>query len=934
MSHSIISIRSILPALIIGIAGTSAFAGDVSLSLSSREAYVGSPIQLQISINNANDYEQPTLPHVDGIEMRSAGTPSQSSQVTIINGRRSESRSVTLRYLITPRRAGTFEIPALTFKVDGKSVETEAIKIIATKSETGDLLFVELAGKKEKVFVGQPLDMTLRIYIKPYRDQEHKLTLSEGNMWNMISDQTSWGSFQSRIEELANNRQRPGGKEVLHDNGQGEERAYFMYEINANVYPTKSGKISGDDIQIVVNYPTALGRSRDPFGSFFDDSPFGGSLMSMPSSNRLSVTSSRPVVAEAIVDTTEVLPVPTKGRPADYRGAVGQYNIVTQASPVNVHAGDSITLNLGIVGTGPMELVQAPPLSELPELDKFKVSNQPLAGYVKDDSKVFSTTIRPRQAGITEIPAIPFSFFNPETEQFETVHSAPISITVEKAESLAMDAIVGAKSTVSKEQNKTQSTLTLEPSFINLDTPSVLTSQEPQAAWNWWLLFVILPPMAWLMTLVTRYRHWFAERLPSLRSPQNRCLTQISNAQDQSAVAAALLRYMRKLFPARRTTVIDESINESSSIIGAMRSAGLYELAAEAEALIEGLNHNHVGYGTHVDFEQQRADALDLVNRLAARMKSLSNRHIRRPHANMGQKSKRAKISQPVALLLGLGLALMTSTVMANDSTATGPVPTPQVLLNQEQREIIFSDANESYRDGLSLADTNVVDAKDQFLQAANKYQLLVNSGISNADLYFNLGNAYLQSDQLGRAIANYERALKLQPDNRQFQANLNAAQAMVQTADKPQDLSSPHKGLLLKLNNGNSVLTKMVGQQVILMVLVLASLTFWGLVILRTMGHKLSLWKFATLPGLLLMSSLVSMYLHTENTVQQGNAVIVEQHLPLHAGDGEQFAEVAVLDSAEGHRVQTLAHRGSWTQIQTNRGHIGWVPDHVLELL
>jgi len=105
---------------------------------------------------------------------------------------------------------------------------------------------------------------------------------------------------------------------------------------------------------------------------------------------------------------------------------------VTQASPLNVRAGDSITLNLGIVGTGPMELVQAPPLSELPELKQFKVSNQPLAGYVKDDSKVFSTTIRPRKAGITEIPAIPFSFFNPETEQFETVHSAPIAITVGK----------------------------------------------------------------------------------------------------------------------------------------------------------------------------------------------------------------------------------------------------------------------------------------------------------------------------------------------------------------------------------------------------------------------------------------------------------------------------------------------------------------------
>lgn len=933
MFHSNNYIRSILPVLIVGIAGSSAFAGDVSMRLSSREAYVGSPIQLLISINNASDYGQPTLPHIDGIEIRSAGAPSQSSQVTIINGRRSESRSVVLRYLITPRRAGTFEIPPLTFKVDGKDVKTEAIKMIATKSETGDLLFVEIEGKKEKVFVGQPLDLALRIYIKPYRDQEQEITLSEGNMWNMISDQTSWGSFQNRIEEMAKKRQRPGGKEVLHDNGEGEERAYYMYEINAEVYPTKAGKISGDDLQIVVNYPTALGRSRDPFGSFFDDSPFGGNFMSSPFSNQLSVTSSRPVIAEATVDTTEVLPVPTEGRPSDYRGAVGQYNIVTQASPINVHAGDSITLNIGIVGTGPMELVQAPPLSELPELKKFKVSNQPLAGYVKDDSKVFSTTIRPRHAGITEIPAIPFSFFNPETEKFETVHSAPIAITVEKAESLALDTIVGAKSTNSKGQSKTESAHTLEPRLTNFESSSVLTTQEPHSTWNWWWLSVVLPPVFWVVILTAKYRHWFAQRMPSLRSPHNRCIAQISNAKDLSEIDNALLRYIQKLFPAKESTVITESVSESSPTIGAMRSAGFYELAADSELLIEQLSHNHVGYGTNVDFELHKSTALDLVNRLTTRMKSQSNRRIRPPRSTV-KKSKRAKGSQSFALLLGLGLASMTSTVMANDTTATAPEPTPQVILNQAQREIIFNEATESYRDGLTLAETNVVDAKDLFLQAAKKYQLLINSGISNADLYFNLGNSYLQSDQLGRAIVNYERALNLQPNNRQFQSNLNAAQAMVQTETTPQELTSLDKGLLLKLKNGNSILINMVGQQAIIVLIVLSSLTFWGLVILRTMGHKLSLWKCATLPGLLLIVSLVSIHFHAENTAQLGNAVIVEQRLQLHEGDGDQFAEVAVLDSAEGHRVQTLAHRGSWTQIQTTRGHIGWVPDHVLELL
>ena len=432
--------------------------------------------------------------------------------------------------------------------------------------------------------------------------------------------------------------------------------------------------------------------------------------MSSPFSKRLSVASSRPVVAGATVDATEVIPVPTEGRPADYRGAVGQYNIVTQASPVNVHAGDSITLNLGIVGTGPMELVQAPPLSELPELKEFKVSNQPLAGYVKDDSKVFSTTIRPRQAGITEIPAIPFSFFNPETEQFETVRS-----------SLALDSIVGAKSTNSKQQNATQNAISLTPSFINFDAPSVLISQQPQSAWNWWWLAVVVPPVMWVITLITRYRHWIAEHLPSLRSPQARCSTQISNAKDQSVIAHALLRYMQKKFPARKSAAVAENLDETSSTIGAMRAAGFYELAAEAEALLEQLSHSNINYGAPVDLEEQRSTALDFLSRLSDQINSQSSRRIRRSQKSKDKLKKHARFSQPAAMLLGLVLASAASTAMANDITATGLSPEPHVQLDQSQREVILNDASESYRNGLSLAETNAADAKDLFLRAAKK---------------------------------------------------------------------------------------------------------------------------------------------------------------------------------------------------------------------
>ena len=43
-------------------------------------------------------------------------------------------------------------------------------------------------------------------------------------MWNMISDQSSWGGFASRMKELAENKQRPGGQEVFVMTERGTEQ--------------------------------------------------------------------------------------------------------------------------------------------------------------------------------------------------------------------------------------------------------------------------------------------------------------------------------------------------------------------------------------------------------------------------------------------------------------------------------------------------------------------------------------------------------------------------------------------------------------------------------------------------------------------------------------------------------------------------------------
>ena len=899
---------------------------DVDVRLSSREAYVGMPVVLQVSINNAGDYEEPTLPNIDGCDVRSAGAPAQSSQVTIINGHRSESRSVTLQYLITPRREGSFEIPSFSINVDGRNVITQPQRFVATKSVTGDLLFVEITGEKEKVFVGQPLELTLRIWLKPYRDAERGLTLSEGDMWHMISDQTSWGGFADRIQEMAQSNQRPGGKEVLRDDGQGSERSYYLYEIKATVYPKRAGQIDARDVQIVVNYPTALGQSRSPFGDFFNNRPFGGNspfshmmnddFFDSPFGNRLAVSSTRPIVGEVSVDATEVTPVPQAGRPADYRGAVGRYRIVTRATPTAVDAGDPITLNIGIAGSGPMELVQAPPLFELPALTKdFHVADESLAGFVHEDTKVFSTTIRPRQAEITEIPAIPFSFFDPETETFQTVLSEPISITVNESETLALDAIVG--NSRGRGQSDPASSATTDvnlPNFTNDNSASVLIPQSPPSSVAWWWSLVVLPPCVWLALFLFQNRQGIAGRLLHLQSPRKRCLSAVESAPSSEAIIDALTQYIAR---ATRTPC-----RTTSSALGQLRIRGDYEMANELDTLFQNLGRAQPGDGATQSLLANRQEARALVDKLDASFMSQANSPVRPEYSNFA--SRLLRRTAPV-VIAAVFLATSASHGFAAETTAA------TVELNAQQQQTILAEAGAEYTRASELAATDSAVAKQLFAAAAGKYQLLVDAEIHNSRLYINLGNAYLQSGQLGRAIANYERARQLEPGNRQLLANLKFANSKVKgaTAQEHADDDSGKPAvlnwLMRHLRSANEATVQLVGLPTVIASLVLASLTFWGLWIVRVAGVRFRVWRFAGAPLLVLLVSLSAYGLAATDNASDGNAVVVADHVRLHAGDGIQFEEVATLHDAQGQRVEVMSERGNWTQIRTAHGQIGW---------
>ncbi len=884
-----------------------ATAADVNVRLSSDEGYVGAPLVLQLDISDARDLVLPQSPTIDGVEVQSAGTPSRSSQITIVNGRRSESQSISVQYRLTPMREGTFEVPPLIVKVDGREVTTRALSFVASKSETGDLLFVEVEGKQSKVYVGEPLELSLKIWIKPFRSSEYRVELNEENMWQMVSENSSWGSFSDRMRELGQNRQRPGGEEVLR---RGEDDAlsrYFVYEIEATIYPTHAGKIDAGDVRVVVNYPVALENRSGRRGPMLDDA-FGNSPLSQMLGDdffrsafgpSLVITQSRPLVAGAEVDATEVLPVPTAGRPADYRGTVGKYEIFTQIDNAEVKAGDPIQMDIGITGTGPMKLVQAPPLAEIQSLTRdFKVTDQPLAGFVRGNTKLFTTTIRPRQEGIIEIPAIPLSFFNPETESFETVMSEPIPIKVGKADALSLDAIV--TSTGPREQRTALAPLApTQPNLVNDDSAAVLVHQSPPRRSRWWWPLVVAPPIAWLLIAAVVFGRRGMHRLPNFRSAAQRCAKAVESAKSGDELVQALVRYA-----GGRT-------DDSAAAVGSLRLEGLYPQAADLESFIHRVHKQSDAPVDSATMPAWRAEATELMQRIettrSARRRTLVTSSIR---SSTMSKAGRGGI---VLVLCG---TFYTPSLRAAEALVT---------LDAGQQQALLVEAHQVYAAATQQRESEPARAKELFSAAATKYEQLVDAGVHNSRLYANLGNAHLQSGALGRAIANYERAKVLDPANRELATKLRFARGRL-----PAESESASEETIISVVGVKEL--AMLSYVPAVWILVVASLVFWGAAIIRTLGKPFPFWRVATLPLVLLVitAGMLGWLTLASNVADRG--IVVAERLTLRSGDGETFSTTATIEKAEGLSVEVLAERGGWLRVRTQTSDEGWTQRRAIE--
>lgn len=386
-------------------------------------------LNVELSGRDVQRVSDPEVPVLDGFASF-IGT-SNSTSMQFVNGRMSVSKTFKHHFLASTE--GKFQIPAITVRYKGETYSTDVIDIEIVKGtspqqrssripgspndpqDLSEQLFLKASVDKRRVYKNEPVIISYKIYT----------TVNVTNYG--VSQLPSTVGFWS--EEFEMPQRLTSFTEFV--NG----RQYQVYEIKKMaLFPQGSGQKTLEPmvIECEVQLPRRRRRSRDIFDSFFDD-PFSRNTKRVGiQSNSISI---------------EVLPLPEKGKPSDFSGAVGSFSIRSSVDKTRVKTNEAITLKVNISGTGNIKIVPQPKIDFASDFEvydpKINESIKRSSGQISG-SKLFEYVIIPRFPGQQSIKPVTFSYFDLPSKTYRTISTDTKVISVAKGDDQFVNVGIGS----------------------------------------------------------------------------------------------------------------------------------------------------------------------------------------------------------------------------------------------------------------------------------------------------------------------------------------------------------------------------------------------------------------------------------------------------------------------------------------------------------
>ena len=574
--------------------------------------------------------------------------------------------------------------------------------------------------------------------------------------------------------------------------------------------------------------------------------------------------------------TLQVDPLPQ--RPANFSGGVGKFNISASLDKKEVKAGEPITLRVVVGGIGNLKLLKQPVVNFPKDFDKYdaKVTDKTrLTANGVEGNMVYDFLAVPRNQGSYTIPSVELTYYDTSKNAYKTIKTQPFKVEVEKGDGTS------AESEDFASQDKDIHTIKLGKAEQHKADEMFFGS------FGYWIS-LLMPLIAFVVLLIV-FRRRAIENADIVKKRSNRA----------GKIATKRLRLANKLMlQGKQGEFYDE-------VMRALWGYMSYKLNMPAEKLNrdnirETLGRHFVDDATiekfttaldECEFERYApGDAAGNMNRtFESAMTAIMDIENAINEARKNQKKHPAGYSF-VWLLLAM--------ICFGGTSA---------------KAVTKNNADTEYQKG-------------NYQQAIRDYEEILKNGES-AEIYFNLGNAYYRTDNITKAVLNYERARLLSPGDDDINFNLQFARS--KTIDKitPQSemfFVTWYKSLVNFTSVDNWAKT---GILCIVMALLL--------VLLYLFGPQLMLRKIGFFGGLaffviFLLSNLFA-FQQKQALDNRTGAIIMTPSVNIKKTPAKNSADQFVLH--EGTRVDII-DKGmtDWRCIRVGDGREGWIETKAIE--
>jgi len=692
---------------------------------------VGQQFRLQYTVNtqNVSDFRIGQIP--DAFEVLMGPSTSTQSSFQMVNGKTTQSSSVTYTYILSATKNGSFTIPQASVTANGKQIQSNTVKITvsgqpqagsqgqgrrqqsqepqmrdAGTSISGNDLFIRVSANKKRVVEQEPVLLTYKVYTLV------DLTQLDGKMPDLQGFHT---------QEVPLPQQKSFSIEQL--NGRNYKTVTWSQYV---MFPQITGKLK---IPSITFNGIVVQRNRyvDPFEAFFN----GGSGY---------VEVKKQIVAPGIEIQVDQLP----DRPANFSGGVGRFGISASLDKTEVKANDPITLRVVVNGVGNLKLIKQPVVNFPKDFDCYdpKVTDKTkLTTSGVEGNMIYDFLVVPRHQGDFEIPAVEFVYYDPSARQYKTVHTESFNIHVEKGE--------GSGTTV---QNFTGQE---DVQLLAKDIRHIKLGASRQHAfddyffgstWYWAIIAVLLILFVSLFIIFRQRAIANADVVGSRAGKANK-------------VATRRLKKASKLMQESKSSEFyDEVLRALWGYVGDKLNIPVAQLSQDN--IRERLSERGVDDST-IDQFLDAIRECEYVRFAPGDPKGNMNKVYTKAMTAIEKiegviKKKGSKKNGRTAYAFLFVLALMPCALSSNAE------PAQTATLDKSQADSAYTQSD--------------------YQRAVLLYDSLLLQGVS-PEIYYNLGNAYYRLDDIPHAILSYERALLLSPGDADIKFNLQMARS--KTIDK-----------------------------------------------------------------------------------------------------------------------------------------------------